>query len=67
MTEPHDDHPLGIYKGQPIMEGHHGRLIYNREPESADGCLIPVPHDFLGMPRLDPEIGPDDIEPEAGS
>jgi hypothetical protein len=64
---PENDHPLGVYDGQPVMEGHHGRLVYNCEPESADGCLIAVPPDFLGMPRLAPEIDQAEIEPEAGS
>jgi len=65
MTEPQDDHPLGLFNGQPVMEGHHGRLIYDCQPESADGCFIPVPPDFLGMPRIQPPLDEADIEAEA--
>ena len=54
------DHPLGVYGGQPVMEGHHGRLVYDCEPHTLDGCLIPVPPGFLGLPR-----GPEPaLEPE---
>jgi hypothetical protein len=62
---------LGVYGGEPVMEGHHGRLVYDCQPETADGCVIPVPAGFLGMPRLpEPELGLDlaaeaAIEPEA--
>ncbi len=65
MTGPRDDQELGIYEGQPVMEGHHGRLVYDCQPESTDGCLIAVPHDFLGIPQLPPSIDPGEIEPEA--
>jgi hypothetical protein len=41
---------LGTYDGQPVMEGDGGRLVYNCQPETGDGCLIPVPGDFLGIP-----------------
>jgi len=34
---------LGVYDGQLVMEGDGGRLVYDCQPESADGCLIPVP------------------------
>jgi hypothetical protein len=63
---------LGVYGGEPVMEGHHGRLVYNCQPETADGCVISVPAGFLGMPRWpEPELGPDpaaeaDVELEAG-
>lgn len=57
---------LGVYDGQPVMEGHHGRLVYDCEPTTADGCIVPVPADFLGMPRqLEPALGPE-AEAEAG-
>jgi hypothetical protein len=47
---------LGVYDGQPVMEGHHGRLVYDCEPDRADGCIIPVPDNFLGLPQVsDPE------------
>ncbi len=52
---------LGIYDGQPVMEGDGGRLVYNCDPESADGCLIPVPADFLGMPAYVTEISVPDF------
>jgi hypothetical protein len=41
---------LGTYDGQPVMEGDGGRLVYDCQPETADGCFIPVPGDFLGIP-----------------
>ena len=51
---------LGVYDGQPVMEGDGGRLVYNCEPHTPDGCLIPVPADFLGLPRgPEPEPEPD--------
>jgi hypothetical protein len=60
------DHSLGVYGGQPVMEGHHGRLVYDCQPYTPDGCVIPVPADFLGMPRWpEPDLGPGP-EPEAG-
>jgi hypothetical protein len=45
------DSELGIYDGQPVLEGDGGRLVYDCQPETADGCLIPVPSDFLGIPH----------------
>jgi hypothetical protein len=42
---------LGTYDGQPVMEGDGGRLVYDCQPETADGCFIAVPGDFLGIPR----------------
>ena len=66
MTEPQDDHPLGVFNGQPVMQGHHGRLVDDCQPESADGCFLPVPSDFLGMPRLAPRLDSAEIEAEAG-
>jgi hypothetical protein len=63
-TGPGSDHPLSVFGGQPVMEGHHGRLVYDCEPHTADGCIIPVPSGFLGMPRWpEPAPGP---EPAAG-
>ena len=57
-----DEHSLGVYDGQPVMEGHHGRLVYDCGPQTLDGCLLEVPADFLGMPRWpEPEA---DAEPE---
>ncbi len=51
---------LGTYGGQPVQEGHGGRLVYDCQPETADGCLVPVPPGFLGMPRgPEPGLGPD--------
>jgi len=43
---PVNEHPgpdFPWYKGQPVMEGDGGRLVYDCEPDSGDGCLIPVP------------------------
>lgn len=67
MTEPGYS-SLGTYGGQPVMEGHHGRLVYDCQPETADGCVIPVPADFLGIPQPpEPELGPEpEPELEAG-
>jgi hypothetical protein len=64
MTEPPNDQQLGACAGQPVMEGHHGRLVYDCQPESADGCLIAVSRGFLGLPQLPPLIDPAEIEPE---
>jgi len=59
-------HSPGIYDGQPVMEGHHGRLVYDCEPHTPDGCIVPVPPGFLGMPRgPEPELEPE-LEPEIG-
>jgi hypothetical protein len=44
-----------------VIEGDGGRLVYDCEPESADGCLIPVPADFLGMPAYVTEISVPDF------
>lgn len=52
---------LGVYDGQPVMEGDGGRLVYNCDPESADGCLIPIPADFLSMPAYVTEISVPDF------
>jgi hypothetical protein len=61
-----EDLGLGFYAGQPVLEGQGGRLVYDCQPEIADGCLVPVPADFLGMPAMPgPELGPEP-EPEAG-
>ncbi len=65
MTEPQDEHPPGVFNGQPVMQGHHGRLVYDCQPESADGCVLPVPSDFLGMPHLTPQLDSAQIEAEA--
>jgi len=55
---------LETYDGQPVQEGDGGRLVYDCQPDTADGCLVPVPPGFLGMPRRpEPDLGP---EPEAG-
>jgi hypothetical protein len=64
---PENDHPLGLYNGQPVMEGEGGRLVYDSDPKSGDSCLIPVPHDFLGIPQFVPGIEEGEFEPEAGS
>jgi hypothetical protein len=55
-SDPDRDHQLGTYEGQHVMEGDSGTLVYNCEPESEDGCFVPVPHDFLGMPVTYPAI-----------
>jgi hypothetical protein len=31
--------------GQPVMEGDGGRLVYDCQPETEDGCLIPAPRE----------------------
>ncbi len=38
--EPEPDHPLGVCGGQPVMEGHHGRLVCDCEPQTLDGGLM---------------------------
>jgi hypothetical protein len=72
-ADPGGGHPLGIYSGQPVMEGDSGRLACDCEPESGDGCLMPVPAGFPGMPCAYPQPkGPEVAgyeatrEPEAG-
>jgi hypothetical protein len=35
--------PWLLFNGQPVMEGDGGRLVYDCQPESGDGCIIPVP------------------------
>lgn len=60
MITPEAD--LGTYAGQPVMEGDSGTLVYDCDPKSEDGCLIPVPADFLGLPHMrEPDLLP---EPE---
>jgi hypothetical protein len=39
------DRELGVYDGQLVMEGDGGRLVYDCERETADGCLIPAPRE----------------------
>ena len=43
MIERHFD----PYLGQPVMEGDGGRPVYDCQPDTADGCLIPVPHTYV--------------------
>lgn len=38
-----------LFNGQPVMEGAGGRLVYDCQPETADGCLIPVPEPEAGQ------------------
>jgi hypothetical protein len=62
-----DGDSLGTYDGQPVMEGTHGRLVYDAEPATADGCIVPCPPNFLGLPRqLEPTLGTEH-DWEAGS
>jgi hypothetical protein len=48
-----DGDSLGTYDGQPVMEGTHGRLVYDAEPATADGCIVPCPPNFLTTGRPD--------------
>jgi hypothetical protein len=40
---PGPDFPLLRFNGEPVMEGSNGRLVYDCEPESEDGCFVAVP------------------------
>ncbi len=46
------DYLQGRYDGQPVQEGHHGRLVYDCQPETGDGCIVPVPAGFPGMSQV---------------
>lgn len=41
--------PWLLSNGHPVMDGAGGRLVYDCEPESGDGCLIPVPEPEAGQ------------------
>lgn len=68
---------LGTYNGQPVMEGDGGRLVYDCQPETADGCFIPVPDAYVtkisvpdfgdgGVQRLHNHLKEPETEIEAG-
>ncbi len=38
-----------LFNGQPVMEGDGGRLVYDCQPETTDGCFIPVPEPEAGQ------------------
>ena len=42
-SSPGRDHQPGTCESQPIVEGDSGTLVYDCDPESADGCFIPRP------------------------
>jgi hypothetical protein len=63
--------PWLLFNGQPVMEGDGGRLVYDCQPKTADGCFIevpgsesqriePVPYDRLIPP---PEPAEPEVEP----
>jgi hypothetical protein len=58
------DYPHGRYDGQPVQEGHHGRLVYDCQPETEDGCIVPVPAGFLGIPKVPAAGEPDEYVTE---
>jgi len=41
---------LETYDGQPVQEGDGGRLVYDCQPDTADGCLVPSRPGSLACP-----------------
>ena len=46
---PSPEDPWLLSTGQPVTEGDGGRLVYDGEPHTGDGCLIPVPEPEAGQ------------------
>ncbi len=46
---PNPEDPWLLFNGQPVMEGDGGRLVYDCEPHTTDGCLKPVPEPEAGQ------------------